>query len=140
MDLGLIVSIIGVVVAIVGIVATYLFAPSAEKKKEIRTAAKIPLIKLTNEISLMEEGTYPNITIRDSDFNELLSLLTERKSTELKKLIKQYKAAHNETAKIQHYHDTKPSNSIVFLNAFDILNPKETIEQLRPLLKFLKKL
>ncbi|NHX34444.1 hypothetical protein HA388_31065, partial [Escherichia coli] len=52
MDLGLIVSIIGVVVAIVGIVATYLFAPSAEKKKEIRTAAKIPLIKLTNEISL----------------------------------------------------------------------------------------
>ncbi|HEK0625106.1 TPA: hypothetical protein ACG0QJ_003504 [Proteus mirabilis] len=140
MDLGLIVSIIGVLVAIVGIIASYLLAPSVEKKKELRSAAKVPLTKLIDEISLMECGSYPNMTIRDSEFNALLSLLTEKKTLKLKKLIKQYRSAHNETAEIQHYHDTRPSDSIVFLNAFDIINPKETIEQLKPLLKFLKKI
>lgn len=93
-----------------------------------------------NEILLMESGVYPGITIRSDEFNELISLLTERKAATLKKLVQQYESAHNNTAKIQHYHATRPSGSVFFLNAFDIINPEETIEQLKPLLRFLQKI
>lgn len=49
MDSGLAVSIIGVIVTIAGIFAGYLFTPSVEKRKELRTVTRVPLTKLINE-------------------------------------------------------------------------------------------
>lgn len=71
MNIGLVVSIIDILVAIMEIITTYLFSLSIENRKELRSVVKVPLTKLIAEILLMEDSSYPGMTIRDNGFNAL---------------------------------------------------------------------
>ncbi|WP_258087391.1 hypothetical protein [Xenorhabdus bovienii] len=136
MTIEVIIAVIGVLIPVV----LYFSNRKDQDKKERRKISNEILVKLTKEITLIESGRYPFQTLNKQDFDKLFALIPERKVKKLKSAIKSYKRAYNETAKIQHYHDTHPSDYVVFLNSYDVLNPKETIKDLEPLRKFLKKI
>ncbi|KLU14264.1 MULTISPECIES: hypothetical protein [Xenorhabdus] len=136
MTIEIAIAVIGVLIPVV----LYLANKKDQDKKERRKISNEVLVKLTREITLIESGRYPFQTLNKQDFDKLLALIPEKKMKKLKLAIESYKRAHNKTVKIQHYHDTHPSDYVVFLNFFDVLNPKETVKDLEPLRKFLKKI
>ncbi|MDE1474094.1 hypothetical protein [Xenorhabdus bovienii] len=134
---------IEVVIAVIGVlipVVLYFSNRKDQDKKELRKISNEILVKLTKEITLIESGRYPFQTLNRQDFDKLLALTPERKIKKLKLAIESYKRAHDGTVKIQHYHDTHPSDYVFFLNSFDVINPEETIKDLELLRKFLKKI
>ncbi|MDX7987846.1 hypothetical protein FE392_10960 [Xenorhabdus sp. 12] len=135
MTLEIVIAVIGVLIP----VALYFANKQDQNKKERRKVSNEILVKLIKEITLIESGRYPFTKLSQRDFDKLLALVSERKMKKLKSAINSYERAHNETVKIKHYHDTHPSDRVFILNAFDVINPKETIKDLEPLRRFLKK-
>ncbi|CDH07958.1 conserved exported hypothetical protein [Xenorhabdus bovienii str. oregonense] len=139
MDLGLIVAVIGVAATIIGIFTSKYFAESLDDKKQFRQAADAILLKLTEEMRAIESGAYPFQTIKDTDFDKLLVCVSPRKRRKLQAAIKCYENTHKSTAKIKHYHDIYPSNSIYRLNSYVVINPEEVIKDLSALRDLISK-
>lgn len=133
MDMNLAVAVAGVSLTAIGLFLPGWISRRSAEKKEFRDAAGPVLEKLLVEIDLISDGTYPYRSITEKDMLKLHPHVSKMRKRSLDNAFNLYLEAHQTTAKTKHWRNESHSREVFSPMIFIILNPEETLKQMKPL-------
>ena len=136
MDTGTWIALAGVALTAIGLVLPAILTNVSSTKTEYRKIAAPLLVKLTQEINAINQGTYPFRSIKESEIFQLYPFASRRLQKRLYEAYISYTQGH-ESARTELWHNEHPDEIVFFPMGFIIMNPGEVRYRLEPLRKVL---
>ncbi|MEG2433222.1 MAG: hypothetical protein RSB25_16400 [Acinetobacter sp.] len=139
MDFNMVGTAAGVVIAAIGLFLPHWLSTRTDRRKDFRAAAAHMQEKLLAEMKCISGGSYSFRSITEKDLFKLLPHASNRHQKLLIKAFDLYVHAHEQTAKTKPWEDGNQSSPIFFPMGFTITNPTDTLKEMQPLLRELRR-
>lgn len=139
MDFNTVGTAAGVVIAAIGLFLPHWLSSRSDKRKGYRAAAANMQEKLLTEMRCISSGSYPFRSITEKELFRLFPYASRRRQKSLIKAFDLYVGAHERTAQTKPWEHANQSDQVFFALGLTITNPSDTLKEMQPLLRELRR-